>query len=166
MEKPRITITDQTPLEGVIKYTQEYGLCKSCAKCCSNGTIVLEEDLARLKERLGEEATRFVTTSRELNQIYKKPIYQIRKENGSCVFLEKDPEEGKYSCRVHEVKPVKCSTHLCSDQATILWFEWNYLLNRGNLVQLGDFFRRVKDTGIPFGVSEEYRTLEKRASIF
>ncbi len=79
-----------------------------CGKCCRS-VIVLptKEDIVRILH-LGYAKSEFL--AREEIGPHQGEYRLLRKENGDCVFLEKD-KEGKYSCKIHTVKPDICKKY-------------------------------------------------------
>lgn len=81
--------------------------CQQCGACCRipNGIVrVSEDEIARIAAYLGMREDAFIATECEVAPDRKGLILRSHAD-GACVWLMPDNR-----CRIHAVKPEKCST--------------------------------------------------------
>ena len=116
--------------------------CNRCGRCCHHPVVLLEE-LEKIKEFLKEHKDEF---PEHPDYYFEKDIfgdlkdvesYRTKYTDSKCIFF--GLEKGEAECDIHEVKPIRCSSYICTERAgrnfslgTDVWFYYNHFIDNKN----------------------------------
>jgi len=103
---------DETEITNIVLHIRRLRFkCQNCASlCCKLGGPPLSQKDIKQIEGLGYDLSEFSEPASFKQSKLSKTMQNMmrNREDGSCVFLKIDEEEGNYKCSIYERRPALC----------------------------------------------------------